>query len=143
MFANKHSTSSLSIVSLLPILIAAPNSAIGILVRRTAAAAASFASSKPPAMKTLRSRLRNAMSRPRSSVRYMRRLTNSSSPATSAVSNPDRSPFLMQRERGRKRFCKRGYGDRRVTVGRVWVVSRWQGMRYVRMSLCWSVWSSV
>ena len=65
----------------------------------------------------------------------MRRLTNSLSPAARAASKPARSPRRMQLPRGPKSFCRRGYGASRWAVGKVCVVSRWHGMRYVRMSL--------
>lgn len=110
-FARKHSTSSISILELAPVLfpslMAAANSATGILVRRRGGSPF-LGSSKPPARKTLRHRLRKAMSRPRSRVRYIRRLTNSFSPASIAASNPARSPCLIQRLRGRKRASRRG-----------------------------------
>ena len=110
-FARKHSTSSISILELAPVLfpslMAAANSATGILVRRRGDSPF-FGSSKPPARKTLRQRLRKAISRPRSRVRYIRLLTNSFSPASIAASNPARSPCLMQRLRGRKSSPRRG-----------------------------------
>lgn len=70
MFASKHSTSSLSIMSpslLLPILIAATNSSKGILDLRTFSPPCPTIN--PPAMKTFLKRFLSAMSRPRSRVR--------------------------------------------------------------------------
>ena len=65
----------------------------------------------------------------------MRRLTNSASAEASAASNPERLPCLMHWHRGLKRDSRRGYGANKVLLGRVWVVKRWHGIRYVRSSL--------
>lgn len=68
-FASKHSTSSSSSFSLLPMLIAALNSATVTRVRLTGAELLSLGSSNPPAMNTFLRRFRSAISRPRSRVR--------------------------------------------------------------------------
>jgi len=86
-------------------------------------------------MKTFRKRFRKAMSRPRSSVRNIRKLISSSSFSCSASSNFLRSPFLMQSERGRKSLCRLGNGFRRSRLGRVWVVRRWHGIKKLRIFL--------
>lgn len=107
-FASKHSTSSSSSFSLFPILIAALNSATVTRVRLTGTELLSLGSSNPPATNTFRKRFRSAISLPRSRVRYIRRLTNSSSPAASALSNPVKSPRLMHRESGKNSSWRRG-----------------------------------
>lgn len=137
----RHSTSSYSteLLSFVPILIfsAATNSTRGTLVRRIRSFSVwpSRKGSYPPAMKTLRNRFRRVTSRARSRVKYIRCLTNAASPAASAASNSARLARLMHAHRGANNFSSRGYGRRRSAVGKVWVVRRWQGIKYSRMSL--------
>jgi hypothetical protein len=137
-FDSRHSTSSISTRDLasacVPILNAAANSATGIRVRRIGGWP-SLDSSKPPAMKTFRNKLRNAMSRPRSRGKYMRRFTKSSSPADIALSKPLRSPFIIQLQSGRNNFSSLGNGARSFLLGKVCVVTRWQGIKYARINL--------
>ena len=129
-FARRHSTSSESIVCPpLASCIAALNSETGTRVLRTGAVPGSFGSSNPPPTNTFRSRLRNAMSRPRSNVRYILYRTSSSSLAWSASSKALRSPFLIHDKIGMNRRCRFGYDSRSLLLGSVCVVRRWQGMR--------------